>query len=67
MEFGHSSDLLCNQYLQTGDTSYLPKARFTVNKTFWKHLYAYNKKQSENRKIKSFGIDFERTIVIVKH
>ena len=59
MEYGHSSQIICNQYLQTDDTSYLPKARFTKNKIFWRNLFSYNLLQ--NKKIKSFGIDFERT------
>ncbi len=61
MEFGHSSDILCNQYLQTSDTSYLPKARFTRNKIFWTNLSSYNSSLEENKRMKSFGIDFERT------
>lgn len=61
MEFGHSSDFLCNEYLETGDTSYLPKASFTAFKIFWTSLYSYNLREPENKKVKSFGIDFERT------
>lgn len=61
MEFGHSSDLLCNEFLQTDDTSYLPKARFTAIKTFWNRLYTYNEALPKNKKVESFGIDFERT------
>jgi len=61
MEFGHSSDILCNEFLQTGDTSFLPKARFTEIKTFWNRLYLYNATQPKGKQLKSFGIDFERT------
>jgi hypothetical protein len=61
MEFGHSSDILCNKFLQTGDTSFLPRARFTAIKTFWKRLYSYNATQPKSKQVKSFGIDFERT------
>ena len=61
MEFGHSSDILCNQFLETGDTNYLPKARFTKNKIFWNNLYHYNSTLLADKRVKSFGIDFERT------
>lgn len=61
LEFGHSSDILCNKFLQTGDTSFLPKARFTSIKTFWNRLYSYNTTQPKSEQVKSFGIDFERT------
>jgi hypothetical protein len=61
MEFGHSSGLLCNQYLQTGDVSYLPTARFTKNKIFWTSLFSYNQERGKDQQAYSFGVDFERT------
>ena len=48
LEYGHSSDLTCNYYLQTGDTSYV----YDINKTFWKQLYNYDLQQPENKKVK---------------
>ncbi len=62
LEYGHSSDLTGNYYLQTGDTSYTPER----NKIFWKKLYNYNLLQPVNKKIKCFGIDFERAYSYTK-
>lgn len=62
LESGHSSDILLNRYLQTGDTSCI----YPVSKFFWKSLYAYNAGLPAERKISFFGIDFEGAKTYVK-
>ena len=62
LESGHSSDILMNKYLQTGDSSYC----YTSDKSFWKSLYAYNLNLPENKKLKYFGIDFERASTYIR-
>jgi hypothetical protein len=55
LEAGHSSDILMNRYLQTGDTSLL----YTSDHTFWKRLYVFNQSLPKEKRINYFGIDFE--------
>lgn len=62
LESGHTSDMLLNKYLETGDTSYF----YSNNNTFWKNLYSYNNTLPANRKLAYFGIDFERSNAYVK-
>ena len=54
-ESGHSSDVLLNKYLRTGDTSYL----LARNRTFWELIYSRNQMLSDSGKFEYFGIDFE--------
>jgi hypothetical protein len=61
-ESGHSSDILGNRFLETGDTAYL-KVR---NKSFWKDLYSYNASLPRGRKVHNIGIDFERPQTYVR-
>ena len=61
LKSGHSSDVLYNQYLQTGNTLYLPKAITGAKKIFWEGLFSYNSSLAESEKVKPLGIDFERT------
>ncbi len=61
METGHSTDILWNKFLKTGDTSYLPIYRNQQQLKFWTNLYAYNETHAKSITILPFGIDFERT------
>ncbi|MFT3825176.1 MAG: hypothetical protein QM731_14740 [Chitinophagaceae bacterium] len=61
LESGHTSDILLNKYLQTGDTGYI-----VGDKRFWQSLYDYNERVGDQRKLKYFGIDFERVRTYVK-
>jgi hypothetical protein len=61
-EVGHSTDILLNKYLETGDTTYL----FMNDKTMWRSLYKYNQTQPSPGKLALFGIDFESRRAYVK-
>ncbi len=69
MEIGHSAAWLFNQYLETGDISFISNPRVAYSgsggsyRTFWKDLYAYNQTLSPARRLKIHGTDFERTEV----
>jgi len=54
-EYGHTSDILFNQYLTTGDTSY----RHPRAKAYWEALYTYNTGRPVNDQLRPRGIDFE--------
>lgn len=58
-EYPHSAFFLVNEYLKSGDTTILelinPEAPFT----FFKEVYEFNQKQSAEKQIKFFGIDYE--------
>lgn len=60
MEFGHSSALLCNKFLETLDSTFLPNARFTQHKYLWKELADFNHNKTREKQLSVFGIDFER-------
>lgn len=62
MEAGHSSDILLNKYLETGDESYL----YVNDKTFWRAIYGHNSTLPANNKLKYFGIDFESRLTYVQ-
>ena len=59
MECGSSVAFLCNKFLQTGDSSYLPKFSSSSAVSFWNTLYRYNQGKSMGQRIKVAGIDFE--------
>lgn len=61
-ESGHSSDILLNKYLETGDTSYI----FVANKSFWRSLYHFNSGLPVGKKLRYFGIDFESRRTYIK-
>lgn len=67
IETGAAAAWRFNQYLQTGDTSWLYSVSlpFTVGgyRRFWQQLYDYNKILPANKKLVMHGIDFERTEV----
>jgi hypothetical protein len=65
MEVGSAAAYLYNQYLSTGDTSFitnpsLPYAIKAAEKQFWKELYDYNKGLPPSNKVIIHGVDFER-------
>ena len=60
METGHSTDILWNKFLETGDTSYLPTYRNQRSINFWTNLYSYNAVSPKSKTITPSGIDFER-------
>lgn len=60
LETGHSSDILFNYYLQTGDTMCLPKQRSPRNNTFLRGVFNFNQHQANSKKLIPLGIDFER-------
>jgi hypothetical protein len=62
LEWGHATDVLANNYLRTGDSSYL----FTKDKEFWKTLFAYNSTLQQNTKLHYLGVDFERNRTYIK-
>jgi hypothetical protein len=62
LEAGHSSAVLLNQFLKTGDTSFI----FVKEKKFWKRVYEYNSSLSADQQLHYFGIDFERASSFVK-
>jgi hypothetical protein len=69
MEFGFSAAYLMNYFLQTGDSSVLlknkiPYAYFPEERKFWYQLYAFNQSLEEAKKIKIWGVDFERQEMI---
>ena len=61
-ESGHSSDMLLNKYLDTGDTSYI----FVADKTFWRSLYHFNSSLPSDKQLRYFGIDFESRRTYIK-
>ena len=70
LEISFSSAWNINQYLQTGDTTYLynpawPKKTYGISTALWARLYEYNKKLPQERKIVIHGVDFERTDVFL--
>jgi hypothetical protein len=55
-----SYSIIGNQYLLTGDTSYLALlARSCENLEFWKKIYAFNHHQPVSKQIRFWGMDFE--------
>ena len=69
MEFSFSAAYLMNYFLQTGDSSVLlknkiPYAFFPDERKFWYQLFVFNQQQAENKKIKIWGVDFERQEMI---
>ncbi|MBZ0099593.1 MAG: hypothetical protein K8F30_10940, partial [Taibaiella sp.] len=67
LEMGFSSAWNINQYLQTGDTTYLynpawPRTHGLYSR-LWTRLYEYNRGLPDGRKIVIHGVDFERTDV----
>ncbi len=54
-EYGHTSDILFNRYLATGDTAYLHSRA----SAYWEALYAYNSRRPANDQLRPRGIDFE--------
>jgi hypothetical protein len=56
LEAGHSSAILVNKFLETGDTGYI-KLR---NNPFLGTLYEYNAGIEPKKKLHIFGVDFER-------
>lgn len=69
MEIGHAAAFLFNKYLETGDTALLYHPRLAYRyKTghylrFWDNLYRYNKDLPEAKRIRVYGVDFERVEV----
>ena len=61
-EAGHSSDILGNKFLETGDTGYL----VWRIKSFWRTLYPYNTSLAYDKKVHYWGIDFERPQTYVR-
>ena len=62
LEWGHATDVLANNYLKKGDSSFL----FTKDKEFWKSLFAYNTNIEKNLKLHYLGVDFERNRTYIK-
>jgi hypothetical protein len=62
LESGHTSDVLINKYLQTGDSLYF----YLTDNLLWEKLYRYNYNLPKNKKLKYFGIDFERPYAYIK-
>jgi hypothetical protein len=60
LETGHSSDLLFNHFLQTGDTTRLPKQRSLRTNIFLRGVFSFNQHLSSSKKLIPLGIDFER-------
>ncbi len=65
MEVGISAAWRFNQYLKSGDTSWLYSSRLALTAggygNFWRDLYAYNLQLPDSSKIIIHGVDFERT------
>lgn len=58
LECGSATALLCNKYLETGDTTYLPPFNAGAF-VFWGRIYRYNAGLPPDQRIKIAGIDFE--------
>src|SRR5690349_15895279 len=56
MEFASSAAFLCNKFLETGDSSYLPIFSSSSAVFFWKTLYRYNQGKNIGQRIKVAGI-----------
>jgi hypothetical protein len=67
MEMGPSCAWRFNQFLVTGDSSFLNRkslvAYYGKWPEFWKRLYAYNRALPDAQKVVFHGLDFERTEV----
>ncbi len=65
LEMSFASAWNINQYLQTGDTTYLHNPAWPQtnrpNAQLWPRLYAYNMGLPDERKIVVHGVDFETT------
>ncbi|MEO8404320.1 MAG: hypothetical protein ABI480_06985 [Chitinophagaceae bacterium] len=66
IEGGSATAYLCNKYLETGDSNYLPK--FSQERSFvlWKLIYTYNQTIPVSNRLKVMGIDFESPIAYFK-
>ncbi len=64
MEMGKSAAYIYNQFLQTGDTSFLKKYSLIYNqgfyKKFWEKLYLFNVGRPMHLQLRIHGVDFER-------
>lgn len=60
METGHSTDILWNKFLETGDTAYLVIYRNPSSIRFWTNFYTYNASLPKSKIVTPLGIDFER-------
>ena len=56
LEFSHPSAICVNQYLQTADAQNL----YNKKATFWEQFLRFNSKLDTNKRLKTFGIDFNR-------
>lgn len=69
METGAAAAWRFNQYLQTGDTSWLYDVSLPMTREgyrrFWQRLYDYNKILAAHKKLVIHGLDFERTEVFL--
>ena len=58
IEGASAAAFLCNKYLQTGDTTYLPKFKYD-RLLFWKLILQYNQAIPVANRLKVIGVDFE--------
>lgn len=58
-EYPHSAFFLINEYLKSGDTSILKLVSTKAPFNFVKDVYLFNQKQTIDKQIKFFGIDYE--------
>ncbi len=65
LEISFSSAWKINEYLRTGDTTYLYNPawpqRFRTNTSLWVRLYEYNRGLPDEQKLVIHGVDFETT------
>src|SRR5262249_45490767 len=59
LECGSATALLINKYLETRDTTYLPRFGDPGAVVFWDRIYRYNAGLPPNERVKMAGIDFE--------
>lgn len=59
IEYGHSVALLINEYLKSGQDSFLKYINPNANFSLIKAIKTFNDSLSTNKKIKFYGLDFE--------
>lgn len=59
LEYSHSTAVILNEYLLTGQDSLLALINKNANFSFIKSVKQFNDAVSEHRKIKFYGVDFE--------
>lgn len=59
IEYSHSVAFLINEYLKSGQDSFLTKIHPSANFSFIKAVKSFNDSLSDHKKVKFYGLDFE--------